>query len=66
MNTYLERKQKWFWKKNFTLMNNVVLGKTVEHMRKHRDIKLITTERWRNNLVSESNYHTTNFLIENI
>ena len=32
-----------------------------EHVRKHRDIKLVTTERRRNYLVSEPNYDTTNF-----
>ena len=35
-------------------------------MRKHRDIKLITTERKRNYLVSESNYHTTKSFTENL
>ena len=35
-------------------------------MRKFKDIKLVTTERRRNYLVSEPNYHTTNFFTENI
>ena len=43
------------------LMNNVVFGKTMENARKHRDIKLVTTERRRKKLVSEPNYHTTVF-----
>ena len=43
----------------FRLMNNVVFGNTMENMRKHRDIKLVTTKGRRNYLVSESNYHTT-------
>ena len=43
----------------FKLMNNSVLGKTMENVRKHRDIKLVTTDEKRNKLVSESNYHTT-------
>ena len=42
------------------------LKKTTENVRKHRDIKLITTERKRNYLVSEPNYHTTKFFTENI
>ena len=35
-------------------------------MRKHRDIKLITTERKGNYLVSESNHYTTKSFIENL
>ena len=38
------------------------LEKTMENVRKHRDIKLVTTERRRNNLILEPNYHTTKFL----
>ena len=34
-------------------------------MRKHRDIKLVTTDR-RNQLVSEPNYHTTKYFSENL
>ena len=41
-------------------MNNAVFGKTMENIRKHRDIKLVTTEKRRNKLVSEPNYHTMN------
>ena len=40
-------------------MNNVVFGKTMENVRKHRDIKLVTTDKRKNQLVSEPNYHTT-------
>ena len=47
-------------------MNNAILGKTMENVRKHRDIKLVTTERRRNYLVSEPNYHTTKFFTENL
>ena len=47
-------------------MNNAVFGKSLENLRKHRDIKLVTTERRRNYLVSEPNYHTKKFLIEHL
>ena len=47
-------------------MNNAVFGKTIENVRKHRDIKLVTTERRRNYLVSEPNYHTTKFFTEHL
>ena len=46
-------------------MNNLVFGKTIENVRKHRDIKLVKTERRINYLVSEPNYHTTKFFTEN-
>ena len=38
----------------------------MENVRKHRDIKLFTTERRRNCLVSEPNYHTRKFFIEDL
>ena len=47
-------------------MNNAVFEKTMENMRKHRDIKLVTTERRRDYLVSEPNYHITKFFAENL
>ena len=40
-------------------MNNDVFGKTTENVRKRRDVKLVTTDRRRNYLVSEPFYHTT-------
>ena len=55
-----------FEKDFFKLMNNAVFGKTMENVRKHRNIKLVTTERRRNYLVSEPNYHTTKFFTENL
>ena len=42
-------------------MNHSVFGKTVENVRKHRDIKLLTTDVKRNKLASEPNYHTAKF-----
>ena len=47
-------------------MNNAVFGKTMENLTKHRNIKFVTTERKRNYLVSEPNYHTTKLLTENL
>ena len=38
----------------------------MENVRKYRDIKLVATERRRNYLVSDPNYHTTNFFMENL
>ena len=50
----------------FKLMNNTVFGKILPNMRKNRNIKLVTTERRRNYLVSEPNYHTTKFFAEDL
>ena len=47
-------------------MNNAVFGKTVENVRKHRDIKLLKTDKRRNQLASESNYHTPKYFSENL
>ena len=55
-----------FGKEFFKLMNNSVFGKTMENVRKHRDIKLVTTDKRRNQLVSEPNYHTTKYFSENL
>ena len=50
----------------FKLMNNVVFGKTMENIRKHRDIKLVTKDKRRNKLVSEPNYHTMNYISKDL
>ena len=47
-------------------MNNAVFGKAMENVRKNRDIKLVITEKRRNYLVLEPNYHITNFFTENV
>ena len=47
-------------------MNNAVLRKTMENVRKHRDIKLVTTDERRNQLASEPIYHTTKYFLENL
>ena len=47
-------------------MNNSVFGKTMENSRKHRDIKLLTTDKRRNQFLLEPNYHTTKYFSENL
>ena len=60
MNTRLRTEARnGFEKDFFKLMNNFVFGKTMENVRKHGDVKLVTTDKRRNQLVSEPNYHTT-------
>ena len=67
MNTKLRTEAKnEFEKYFFKLMNNSVVGKTMENVRKHRDIKLVTTEEKRIKLVSEPNHHTTKQFSENL
>ena len=59
MNTKLEKEAKCEFEKDFfKVMNNSVFRKTMENVRKHRDIKLVTTEEKIIKLVSEPNYHT--------
>ena len=55
-----------FEKDFFKLMINAVFGKPMENLRKHRDIKLVTTDKRRNQLVSEPNYHATERFSENL
>ena len=58
MNTELRKKAKNDFEKDlFKLTNNAVFGKPIENVRKHRDIKLVETDKRRNKLVSEPNYH---------
>ena len=66
MNMELRKLEDDFEKDLFKLMNNAVFGKIVENIRKHRDIKLGTTDKKRNKLVSEPNYHTMNYISEDL
>ena len=67
MNKKLRKEAKNEFEKDFfKLMNNSVFGKTMENVRKHRDIKLVTTGQKRVKLVSEPSYHTTKQFSENL
>ena len=67
MNTELRKLAKNDFEKDlFKLMNNSVFGKTMENIRKHREIKLVTTDKKRSKLVSEPNYHTINLIFEDL
>ena len=67
MNTELRKLAKNDFEKDLIkLMNNSVFGKTMENIRKYRDIKLVTTDRKRSALVSEPNYCTINLISEDL
>ena len=67
MNSKLRKKAKnGFEKDFFKLMNNVIFGKTMENVRKHRDVTLVKNEARRSYLVSEPNYYKTKFSSENL
>ena len=67
MNTKIRAEAKNDLEKDFfKLMNNAVFGKTMENVRKHRDIKLVTTNKRIHYLLSEPNYHTTKWFPDNL
>ena len=66
-NTKFRKKSKNDFEKDFLkLMNNAIFGKSVGNLGKHREIKLVTTNKRTNYLVSEPNYHTTKCFSENL
>ena len=67
VNTELRKKATNDFEKDFfKLMNNAVFGKTMENVRKHREIKLEKTDKKRNKLVSEPNFHTMKLIDNNL
>ena len=66
-NTELRKKATNDFEKDFfKLMNNAVFGKTMENVRKHRHIKLVKSDKERNKLVSEPNFHTMKRIDNNL
>ena len=67
MNTELKNNAKNNFEKDFfKLMNNSVFGKTMENVRNHRDIKLVTTDKRRSILASEPNYHSSKYISKDL
>ena len=67
MNTELRKVASNDFEKDFyKLMNNAVFGKTMENVRKYRDIKLVKADKKRSKLVSEPNYHTMNYVSKDL
>ena len=60
INTKLRTEAKNDFKKDFfKLMKNFVFRKTMENVRNHRDIKMVTTNQRKLKLMSNPNYHTS-------
>ena len=67
MNTELRKAAKNDFEKDlFKLMNNSAFRKTMDNIRKPRDIKLVKMDKKRSKLVSEPNYHTINLISEDL
>ena len=67
MNTNLRKDAKKDFEKDFfKLMNNSVFGETMENVRNHRDIRVVTTDQKRNILASEPNYHSIKYFSKDL
>ena len=67
MNTKLRTEAKNDFEKGFfKRMNHFVFQKAMENVRKHRDIKLVTTDKRRYQLAPEPSYHTTKHFSDNL
>ena len=66
MNTELRKQAKNDFEKDFFIINNSVFARTFMNVRKQHDTKLVTTDKRRNQLVSELNYHATEWFSENL
>ena len=47
-------------------MNNFAFGKTMENVRYHRDIKLVTSTKQRKKFALEPNYHSSKYISEDM
>ena len=67
MNTELRKYAKNDFEKDFfKLMNNSAYGKTVENVRNHKDIRVVTTDKRTSILASEPNYHSTKYISKDL
>ena len=67
MNTELRKEAKNDFEKDFfKLMNNSFFGKTMENVRNHRDIKIVTTNKQRNKFAWEPNYYSTKYISKDL
>ena len=67
LNTELRKNAKNEFEKDFyKLKINSIYDKTGQNDRKHRDIRLVTTEAKRNKFASEPNYHSTKCISKNL
>ena len=59
-----QKKAKNYFEKKNKLINYAGFEKSLENVRKHGDVKVITFEKRKNYLLSEPNHHTTNFFLK--